>query len=165
MHRRPHVVIMGVSGSGKSSVGAALAQSLALPFVDADDLHPQANVDKMAAGVALTDADRWPWLDRVGETLAEASTGLVIACSALRRVYRERIAQHAPDAQFVLLDGTRELLQERMGARENHFMPTTLLDSQLATLESLEAEEQGFTVDIDATPEEIVGVIEARLTL
>lgn len=164
MHRCPHIVIMGVSGSGKSSVGEALAQSLGLPFVDADDLHPQSNVDRMAAGIPLTDADRWPWLDRVGETLAEASMGLVIACSALRRVYRDRIAQHAPDVQFVLLHGTRELLQERIGSRENHFMPTTLLDSQLATLEPLETGEPGFVVDIDATPEEIVRAIGAQLT-
>ena len=163
MPRRPHLVIIGVSGSGKSSVGAALADALDLPFADADDLHPQSNVDKMAAGTPLTDDDRWPWLDRVGETLAEAPEGLVIACSALRRVYRDRIAQHAPHVQFVLLDWSRELLAERMGARENHFMPTTLLDSQLATLEALEADEAGFAVSIEGTPAAIVAEIENRL--
>ena len=154
---------MGVAGSGKSLVGAALAESLNVTFVDADNLHPASNVAKMASGIPLDDDDRWPWLDLVGDTLAEASGGLVMACSALRRAYRDRILRRAPDTQFVLLDGTRELLTERIGGRENHFMPTTLLDSQLATLEPLDDDEPGFVVDIDTTAEEIVSAIERRL--
>ncbi|NEM90721.1 gluconokinase [Galbitalea soli] len=154
------IVVMGVSGSGKSTVGAALASRLRVPFVDADDLHPAANVAKMAAGHPLTDEDRWPWLDRVAATLAGgASTGMVVACSALRRVYRERISAGAPGVRFVELEGSRALLEERMRGRHDHFMPTSLLDSQLATLESLAVDEPGIVVAIDQSLEEIVGTI------
>lgn len=124
---------MGVAGSGKSTVGALLAARLGLPFVDGDALHPPANVAKMAAGIPLDDDDRAPWLDAVGDRLA--SGGVVVACSALRRAYRDRLREAAPAARFVLLHGTRELLAARLGARTDHFMPAALLDSQLATLE------------------------------
>ena len=143
---------MGVSGSGKSTIGALLAQALGIPFTDADGLHPQANIEKMASGVPLTDADRRPWLALVGQALADAGTagtGLVIACSALKRVYRDAIRAAAPEVRFVHLDGTLEVLSERMAGRTEHFMPPALLRSQLATLENLHWDEPGFTVDLD----------------
>jgi len=143
---------MGVSGSGKSTIGALLAQALGIPFTDADGLHPQANIEKMASGVPLTDADRRPWLALVGQALADAGTaetGLVIACSALKRVYRDAIRAAAPEVRFVHLDGTLEVLSERMAGRTEHFMPPALLRSQLATLENLHGDEPGFTVDLD----------------
>lgn len=147
---------MGVSGSGKSTVGEALAERLELPFTDADDLHPAANVDKMSAGQPLTDDDRWPWLAVVGQTLALAAhSGLVVACSALKRSYRDAIRREAPSVLFVHLTGSRELLTQRIGRRENHFMPASLLDSQLADLEPL-AEGEGVTIDIGGKPAQIV---------
>jgi carbohydrate kinase (thermoresistant glucokinase family) len=155
------VVVMGVSGSGKTTVGAALASSLGVPFVDGDALHPPANVEKMASGIPLDDADRWPWLARVGQELARsapdgAAAGLVVACSALKRVYRDAIRQEAPHAFFVELDGSRELLEERLGRRRGHFMPASLLDSQLATLEPLEPDERGARISIAQSVDAIV---------
>lgn len=140
---------MGVSGSGKTIVGIALAEALGVPFRDADGLHSAANVAKMAAGHALTDEDRMPWLALVGAELAAASDGLVIACSALKRVYREAILAAAPSARFVFLDGSRGLLESRMQHRHGHFMPTSLLDSQLATLEPLGSDEPGVRIPLD----------------
>jgi gluconokinase len=148
----PLLVVMGVSGSGKTSVGIALAAALGVPFRDADDLHPAANVAKMAAGIALTDDDRMPWLALVGAELAAASEGLVIACSALKRGYREAILAAAPSARFVFLDGSRGLLESRMQHRHGHFMPASLLDSQLATLEPLAADEPGVRIPLDEHP-------------
>ncbi len=150
---------MGVSGSGKSTVGVALAEAVGYQFVDGDSLHPAANVAKMTAGIALDDADRWPWLARVGQVLA-GSPGIVVACSALKREYRDAIRSEAPDAFFVELDGSRTLLGERLGNRAGHFMPASLLDSQLATLEPLQSDEHGIRVGIDqpidATVQEIL---------
>jgi gluconokinase len=146
------VVVMGVSGSGKSTIGSMLAERLEVPFVDGDALHPPANVAKMAAGIPLDDADRWPWLDAVGARLAEPP--VVVACSALRRAYRDRLRAAAPHARFVLLDGPRELLAERM-VRPGHFMPPELLDSQLATLERPDPDEHALVFDIVATPADI----------
>jgi carbohydrate kinase (thermoresistant glucokinase family) len=143
------ILVMGVSGCGKTSVGIALAEALSLPFIDGDDLHPQANRTKMAGGTPLTDEDRWPWLDKVGQALAEADApGIVIACSALKRVYRERILAVSPDTLFVHLTGSRQLLLERMQGRGNHFMKPEMLDSQLAILEPLDADEPGVTFDV-----------------
>ena len=148
MSERPLVVVMGVSGAGKSAVGIALAQLLEVRFVDADALHPPANVAKMAAGTPLTDADRWPWLDLVGEALVDASeTGLVVACSALKRAYRDRIRAAAPAALFVHLTVPRPALDDRVANRPGHFMPASLLDSQLETLEPLGPDEAGCTLD------------------
>lgn len=135
-----------------STVGAILAGRLGVPFVDADSLHPPANVARMAAGIALTDADRTPWLGAVGRALATPPDGVVVACSALRRNYRDLLRAAAPDAVFVHLDGTRERLAERLTARLDHFMPAALLDSQLGTLEPLEPDEDGTVLSIDLPP-------------
>ncbi|MEE6388225.1 gluconokinase [Microbacterium paraoxydans] len=140
------IVVMGPSGSGKSTVGAALAESLGARFVDGDDLHPLTNVEKMAAGIALDDEDRMPWLRVVGRTLA-AETHIVVACSALRRCYRDAIRAEAPDAVFVELHGERETLARRLGGRSDHFMPASLLDSQLDAWEPLTDDEDGVRVD------------------
>ena len=150
---------MGVSGSGKSTVGAALADRLGLPFVDGDALHPPANVEKMAAGIPLTDDDRWPWLELVGRRLAEGE--VVVACSALKRSYRRAILAEAPDARFVHLTGSHELLDLRMQQRLDHFMPASLLESQLAALEPLGADEPGSAVE-NAGP--VAAVVEEILT-
>jgi gluconokinase len=161
---KPLLVVMGVTGSGKSTVGQLLASAVGVPFADADDLHPEANVRKMAAGHPLDDEDRWPWLHRVGEELAASGdTGLVIACSALKRSYRDAILAREPRTLFVELDGERELLEQRMQGRRDHFMPLALLDSQLDTLEPLDSTEPGFRVGIDQTPERIVDDIRTHL--
>ena len=145
----PLIIVMGVSGCGKSTVGTALAAALGVPFRDGDDLHPVANVAKMAAGIALTDDDRMPWLALVGAELATAPVGLVIACSALKEVYRRTILAAAPAVHFVFLDGSRALLESRMQLRHGHFMPASLLDSQLSTLEPLAPDEPGVRVSLD----------------
>lgn len=151
------VIVMGVSGSGKSSVGILLAKQLGLPYVEGDELHPKSNVEKMSKGTPLTDEDRWPWLDIIGERLAEgAASGIVITCSALKLIYRDRLRKAAGGKlAFVFLDGSKELLTDRMGHRTGHFMPLSLLETQLATLERPDKEDGVVTVDIDATPEAI----------
>ena len=141
-------MVMGVSGAGKSTVGIAIAEKLGVNFADADALHPASNVAKMAAGTPLTDADRWPWLDLVGRALADAGdAGLVVACSALKRSYRDAIRAAAPSARFVHLVVPRTVLGDRVASRPGHFMPASLVDSQLETLEPLEADEPGVFVD------------------
>ena len=151
------VVVMGVSGCGKTTIGDLVARELGVPFLDGDSLHPVENVAKMAAGTPLTDEDRWPWLATVGAELAKAGDGgLVLACSALRRSYRDAIREQAPDTVFLHLHGSKEVLGSRLEGRSGHFMPTTLLDSQLATLEPLEADEAGFVVDIAVPVDEVV---------
>ena len=145
----PQIVVMGVSGSGKTTAGEALGARLGLRYSDADGFHPQANVDKMAAGHPLTDDDRWPWLDRIGEWLdSYRETGAIVSCSALRRVYRDRIRRHVPDAIFVHLAGPQLLVRERMQHRRDHFMPASLLQSQYDTLEQLEPDERGVILDL-----------------
>ncbi|WP_374025808.1 gluconokinase [Mycobacterium sp. HNNTM2301] len=142
------VVVMGVSGSGKSTVGVALAQRLGVPFVDADALHPPANIAKMAAGEPLDDDDRRPWLDKVGEWLAGHRDGGVVSCSALKRKYRDQLRTHCPEVEFLHLAGSPALISGRLAARTGHFMPPALLRSQFDALEPLGADEAGATVDI-----------------
>jgi gluconokinase len=162
----PAVVMMGVSGSGKTTVGSALAKRLGVPFRDADGFHPKANVDKMSAGIPLTDEDRWPWLDAIAAAISATPTneGIVVSSSALRKIYRDRIARGAGrPVTFVHLDGTKETIAPRMATRTGHFMPLSLLDSQLATLEPLGPDEPGFRVSIEQPPERIVDTIVERL--
>lgn len=155
------IVLMGVSGSGKTTVGQRLAQVSGRVFVDGDDLHPAANKAKMAQGIPLTDDDRWPWLRLVGERLA-AGDAPIVACSALRRVYRDALRELAPDAFFALLTGSPKLLAARVAARHHEYMPATLLDSQLATLEPLGPDENGAAFDIALSVDEVVAQILAR---
>lgn len=154
------VIVMGVSGCGKSSVGEALASRLGLPFIEGDGLHPESNVAKMAAGTPLTDEDRWPWLTVIGARMADALSrgeGIVVSCSALKAIYRDHLrAATGGRLAFVYLEGSQELLGRRMGARTGHFMPLTLLDSQLATLEVPTGEPGVVTVSIDQPVEGIV---------
>jgi len=160
----PLICVMGVSAAGKSTVGIALAEQLGVPFADADALHPDANRAKMSSGTPLTDEDRWPWLETVGDRFRSSEdSGLVMACSALRRVYRDRIRSVAPGVLFVHLHGSRELLLERAKARTDHFMPAALFDSQLATLEALDKDEAGFVTIVDREPQELVDEIVGRL--
>ncbi len=136
------LIVMGVSGCGKSTLAAALGERLGLQMVDGDDLHLTESVAKMRSGIALEDADRWPWLDRIGDYLAQAAApGRVVACSALKRVYRDRIRAQAGDVCFVFLDGDFELIDQRMRRRVGHYMQPGLLDSQFRTLETPQADE------------------------
>lgn len=154
------IVIMGVTGCGKSSIGAALAETLGGKFIDGDDLHPESNRAKMTSGRPLTDADRAPWLVTVGQTLGNGYGIIVIGCSALKRSYRDLIRSKAgPAVTFVHLAGSREILAARLAARKGHFMPISLLDSQLATLEPPEPDEIAICVDISQAPAEILSEI------
>jgi len=159
-------VMMGVCGSGKSLIGAELARALDLEFVEGDDLHPLDNVQRMAAGIPLTDADRHGWLREIATRLREAKrtgVGLVVACSALKRSYRDLLRSGgAADVRFVYLAGNRALLAERMAKRRGHFMPPALLESQLATLEAPSPEEQAWVCDIREAPEAIVADLVSR---
>ncbi|MGO9382346.1 MAG: gluconokinase [Mycobacterium sp.] len=150
------VVVMGVSGSGKSTVGAALAQRLRVPFVDADSLHPPANIAKMTAGEPLNDDDRHPWLENVGAWLARHHDDGVVSCSALKRKYRDRLRVSCPRVEFLHLSGSAELISSRLAARSGHFMPPTLLRSQFDALEPLGAGETGVTVDAGQDVDAIV---------
>jgi gluconokinase len=156
MSHPPLLVVMGVSGSGKSTVGAALAQRLRVPFADADDFHPPANIAKMTAGRPLDDDDRRPWLAAIGEWLAAHPAGGVVSCSALKRGYRDQLREHAPATEFLHLDGSRDVIAARQASRPGHFMPASLLASQFATLEPLAAEESGVVVDVDQSVDAIV---------
>lgn len=153
------IVVMGVSGSGKSTVAAALAAALGGGYIDADYLHPAENVAKMTAGVPLTDEDRMPWLRLVGGALAsERERPIVVACSALRRRYRDALRDAAPEVFFVHLDVDAGVLATRMEQRSDHFMPASLLASQIATLEPLEADERGVVVDAAAPLADVLSI-------
>ncbi|MFD7226401.1 gluconokinase [Streptomyces sp. NPDC059892] len=153
----PHVVVvMGVAGTGKTTVGPLLAAALGVPYAEGDDFHPPGNIAKMSAGTPLDDADRLPWLDAIGAWAhGRAGLGGVVSSSALKRAYRDRLRSAAPGAVFLHLTGDRPLIETRMSERKGHFMPTALLDSQFAALENLGADEAGVAVDVSGTPEEI----------
>jgi carbohydrate kinase (thermoresistant glucokinase family) len=151
------VIAMGVSSSGKTTVGKLIAEELSAPFLEGDDYHPESNIKKMSAGIPLTDDDRWPWLDSMGKALHEAAekAGLAVgACSALKRAYRDRLVEAAGEPiVFVYLDGSYAEIDRRMKARKNHFMPESLLKSQFATLQPPGKDENAIDVPIAATPQ------------
>ena len=160
-----HLVFMGVSGTGKSAVGRPVSEALGLTFAEGDDFHPPANIEKMSSGRPLTDEDRWPWLHVLAEwtrVRAARGEGTGLACSALRRVYRDLLRDAAPETVFVHFKGSRETLLARMRSRE-HFMPSDLLDSQLSTLEDLGPDERGIVVDIDDPIDQIVDAVVSRV--
>jgi gluconokinase len=164
------IIVMGVSGSGKTSVAEALAKALDLHFVEGDALHPASNVEKMSHGIPLTDEDRMPWLDLIGAEIAEAiegGRGIVVSCSALKKIYRDRLRREAGGPlYFVFLEGSKALLLSRLSARKGHFMPPSLLESQLQTLEVPTGEPSVVTVGIDATVEGIAAAaVEALAAL
>lgn len=149
-------VVMGVTGSGKSTVGAALARRLGVLFADADAFHPPANIAKMAAGTPLTDDDRYPWLEAVGQWLADHEDGGVMSCSALKRGYRDRLRSHCPRITFLHLTGPPDLVARRQAVRQGHFMPSALVKSQFDILEPLAPDEQGIALDVECSVEDIV---------
>jgi gluconokinase len=156
---RPLLLVMGVSGAGKSTVGPRLAAALGVPFADADAFHPEANIRKMRAGTPLTDGDRWPWLDAIGAWLdarAAAGEGGVATCSALKRAYRARLLGPRPGVRLLYLRGDPALIAARQAAREGHFMPPALMASQFATLEEPGPEERPIVLSVAAAPDAIV---------
>lgn len=157
------LILMGVSGSGKTTVGHELSARLDWPYLDADDFHPPENVEKMRAGTPLSDEDRWPWLDALNAQLRDFDArgqSAILGCSALKAVYRARLAQGCSDVHWVHLAGSFELIEARLRTRKGHYMPASLLRSQFATLE---APEEAITVDIDATPAQIASQIVEQL--
>lgn len=162
------ILVMGVSGSGKSTIAQALARRIGFLMEDGDAYHPAANVKKMHDGIALSDADRWPWLRAIAVAIdrhAASGARVVIACSALKRSYREMLIHGRDDVRIVYLKGSRDLIAQRMRQRSGHFMPLSLLDSQFAALEEPGLDEHAITVDIDAPVETIVATIIGRLAL
>ncbi|MBO9039475.1 gluconokinase [Curtobacterium flaccumfaciens] len=169
----PPVLVMGVSGSGKSTIGQAFTDALVAQgepcvFVDADDLHPVANKEKMRQGIPLTDDDRWPWLDACAQRIAAVESDgsrCVMANSALKRAYRDRLRESAPGLVIAFLDGSRDLIAERQSHRQHEYMPTTLLDSQFATLERPQPDEAAVAVPIDGSVDDTVREILAALAV
>lgn len=158
-------VVMGVTGSGKSTVGAMLARRLGVDFVEGDDYHSPTNVQRMSSGIPLTDDDRADWLRALATRIREAKesgAGLVVTCSALKRSYRDVLRAAAPELRFVFLTGSRELIAQRVGGRRGHFMPESLLDSQLATLEEPSPDEHAWAFDIKESAQDIVTDLVAR---
>ncbi len=164
---RDAVIVMGVTSCGKTSVGEGLAKELDCPFIEGDQLHPPANIAKMSAGNPLNDADRWPWLEAIGKAMkaeCEAGRGVVAACSALKKSYRQKLAEAAGrPVTFIFLHGSRELLAARMAERKGHFMPTSLLDSQLATIEIPGPDEDAVHLDVVLPVDELVNRAKAYL--
>jgi gluconokinase len=159
------VVVMGVTGSGKSTVGVALAERLGVPFADADDFHSAENVAKMRAGTPLNDDDRLPWLRNIAAWLGEhQGSGAVVTCSALKRRYRDILRERASGVLFLHLDGDKETVRRRVAGRAGHFMPESLVDSQFADLEPLEADEQGIVVDLALPVDDIVDEVASGLS-
>lgn len=166
-----HLVVMGVAGSGKSTLAAALSKRLGWACAEADEFHPQANIDKMSQGIPLQDEDRWPWLEEIQAWMtdrARAGESTVLTCSALKKSYRQLLSQAQGRVIFLHLDGGADLIGQRMQGREGHFMPPTLLPSQLATLEALSQEELdagSLRLDISQTPEQLVAAVVQALDL
>lgn len=163
--RRPCIVVLGVSGTGKTTIARLLATRLGLPVADADDFHPPANITKMSSGIPLDDADREPWLAAVARWLHDREsegTGAVLACSALKKRYRDILRDAAPSTFFLLLTADREQLIQRIARRHGHYMPTTLVDSQLAALEPLQPTEHGATLSAD---DDLHTVVEAAVAV
>lgn len=159
MSRVQYVVVMGVSGSGKTTLAREIADRMGWEFLEGDDLHPPANVEKMSAGTPLDDDDRWPWLRAVGawiDARAEEGRSAVLTCSALKRSYRDLLAEGRPEVRFCHVQANARLIEERVAARRGHYMPPSLLPSQLQTLEPLAPDERGVVVTADAAPEEMV---------
>ena len=160
------LIVMGVSGSGKSTIATELAKQLSWTFEDGDRFHPKSNVAKMSAGHPLTDEDRWPWLHAIAEEIdrvCQAGGHVVIACSALKRAYRKVLVHGRDDVRIVFLDGSQALIADRLARRKGHFMPPGLLDSQFKTLEPPQADEHPIAVSIDAPVEDIVNNIVAQV--
>lgn len=160
------IVVMGVSGSGKTTLGAAIAEALQVPFIDADDLHPPANKALMAAGIPLSDADRWPWLDVVAQAILQGgNVGKlpIVACSALKRAYRDLLRIHISDLVFVYLDGSAQTIAERLALREHEYMPASLLTSQVAALEPPDEDELHISVPLKASLNDAVELVLAAL--
>jgi gluconokinase len=160
-------VVMGVSGSGKSLIGASLARELGVDFVEGDEYHPAENVRRMASGVPLTDDDRAGWLRALAGRIRkarDAGTGLVMTCSALKRSYRDVLRADANELRFVFLRGPRALIAERVARRRGHFMPASLLDSQFATLEEPSPDEEAWVCDIRESPDDLVAALVARVS-
>jgi gluconokinase len=150
------LVVMGVSGAGKSTVASIVARRLDVPFADADDFHPSANISKMTASQALGDQDRVAWLQAIGEWLAAQPGFCVMSCASLKRSYRDRLRLHCPSIVFAHLSGSREIIAARQSNRPDHFMPASLLDTQFAVLEPLESDEIGATIDVNQDLELII---------
>lgn len=166
MSAHPVLVVMGVSGSGKSTVAALLAGQLGWDYLEGDDLHPAENVAKMSAGIPLTDEDRWPWLDQIARWISDhADSGMpgVVTCSALKKVYRDRL--RLPNVVFVYLSGNKAEISQRLSARHGHFMPTALLDSQFSALEPPTEDEEALLVNISHSPAQEASEIIQRLRL
>jgi len=166
--RIAQIVVMGVAGSGKTTVATHLSARLGCELADADDFHPQANIAKMAAGIPLQDEDRWPWLEAIAAWIrarAQARHTAVVTCSALKRAYRDVLRAASAEVVFVHLSGTPELIAERMRSRHGHFMPPALLASQLATLEPLAPDEPGLTVNVARSPAQLAEEIVTALGL
>jgi gluconokinase len=159
------LVVMGVSGSGKTTVGRAIAARVGWPFLDADDLHSPESIARMASGIPLTDADRWPWLDRIADWIARhrGEPGIV-ACSALKRVYRDHLRAANPDLRFVYLKATQQEIADRLARRTGHFFPPALARAQFRDLQEPGPDENPITVPIKRTPDEIVDLVLGELT-
>jgi len=161
------VIVFGVSGAGKTTIGKLLAEQLGWQFYEADDFHPRPNIEKMRSGRPLTDEDRWPWLERLREQITRslaAKENAVLACSALKRAYRQRL-RVSDDVKFVFLRGNYALIERQLGRRRGHFMNPALLQSQFADLEKPESDEDAITIELGQSPEELVEQIKAKLNL